>query len=159
MMKEIKDILTNVSYELVGNDACRVSRIIIDSRLAAIGDMFVAQRGTAFDGHQFISQVIKKGVKCILCEVIPDELVKDVTYIKVPDTHEALGIVSSNFYDNPSSKFKLVGVTGTNGKTSIATLLYRTFTNLGYKAGLLSTVQNIVGKKRFDKLSEGENQC
>jgi UDP-N-acetylmuramoyl-L-alanyl-D-glutamate--2,6-diaminopimelate ligase len=148
-MKRLHDILHNIQAEVRGDASLNVNRIVFDSRIATDGDLFVAQKGTAHDGHKYIPEVIAKGCKCILCEIIPENLPAEVTIIKVNDSHEALGIVSANFYDNPSSKFKLVGVTGTNGKTSVATLLHKLFLQLGYKAGLLSTVRNLIGEKEL----------
>lgn len=148
-MKKLGDILSGVQYEIHGNPDQDIIRIVFDSRIAKKGDVFVAQRGTAHDGHQFISQVIEQGVKCILCEKLPDKTSDNITFIIVADSHQALGLMASNFYNTPSANFKLVGVTGTNGKTSIATLLHRLFTQQGYTCGLLSTVRNLVGEKEL----------
>jgi UDP-N-acetylmuramoyl-L-alanyl-D-glutamate--2,6-diaminopimelate ligase len=149
-MAELKKILKGLDVKVYGSDTIAVERLVFDSRTAKAGDLFAAQKGWSSDGHQYIAQVIAAGVKCILCEDLPSELPNEVTFVQTSDSHRALGIIASNFYGNPSSKFKLVGVTGTNGKTSIATLLYRMFTNLGYKAGLLSTVCNYVGTKKIE---------
>lgn len=149
-MAEIKQILKGLEVKVIGNDKVAVERLVFDSRIAKTGDLFVAQKGWSSDGHQYIPMVIAAGVKCILCEDLPSEMPSDVTFVHTSDSHKALGIIASNFYGNPSTKFKLVGVTGTNGKTSIATLLYRMFTNLGYQCGLLSTVCNYVGKKQVE---------
>ena len=149
-MTELTKLLKNLDVTITGNQTISVERLVFDSRIAKSGDLFIALRGSASDGHTYIPQVVEAGVKCILCEEAPKDLPSDVTVLQTPDSHKALGILASNFYGNPSSKFKLVGVTGTNGKTSIATLLYRLFTNLGYKAGLLSTVCNIVGTREVE---------
>jgi UDP-N-acetylmuramoyl-L-alanyl-D-glutamate--2,6-diaminopimelate ligase len=149
-MKKLADILKNIELELIGNDSQVIKRIVFDSRVATKNDLFAALVGTAHDGHQYITDVVKNGCKCILCEKVPDSLPENVTVIKVTDSHTALGQIASNFYDSPSSKFKLVGITGTNGKTSIATLLHRLFTQLGFKAGLLSTVRNLIGEEQVD---------
>lgn len=149
-MAELKNILKGLDFKVIGNENIAVERLVFDSRIVKNGDLFAAQKGSASDGHQYIPQVIAAGVRCILCEDLPAEIPTGVTFIQTSDSHRALGIIASNFYGNPSSKFKLVGVTGTNGKTSIATLLYRMFTNLGYKAGLLSTVCNYVGTKKIE---------
>lgn len=146
-MKKLNDILKGIEYQITGNPECDIKRIVFDSRKAGEGDLFVAQKGTAFDGHKFIPNVIASGCSCILCEELPDDIYSEVTFVKTPDTHEALGIAASNFYNRPSEKFKLIGVTGTNGKTSIATLSHSLFTQLGYKSGLLSTVCNLIGTK------------
>ncbi len=150
MKRKLNDILTGIDFKLTGDAEQQVERIVFDSRIAKNGDMFVALKGTVHDGHQYISQVIKAGTTCILCEQLPTEIQEGTTYIQVSDSHEALGIVSSNFYGKPSSDFKLVGITGTNGKTSVATLLHSLFTKLGYKSGLLSTVQNLIGEHAIE---------
>ena len=110
---------------------------------------FVAIKGTVANGHKFINDVIDKGVKAIICEEVPEKRTTDVTYIVVDDANKALAISASNFYDNPSNKLKLIGVTGTNGKTTIVTLLYNLFKKAGHKAGLLSTVKVLINKQEF----------
>ncbi|MBN1183683.1 MAG: UDP-N-acetylmuramoyl-L-alanyl-D-glutamate--2,6-diaminopimelate ligase [Bacteroidales bacterium] len=146
-MKKLQTILTNIDYKLIGPADIGVNNLVLDSRQVGKGDLFAAQKGTASDGHDYIPQVIEKGASCILCEIVPENIPEGVTIIQTPDSHKALGQLASNFYDNPSSKFKLVGVTGTNGKTSIATLLHRLFQKQGYKAGLLSTVRNLIADR------------
>jgi len=121
-----------------------IFNICFDSRKAGPGMLFVAQKGTQSDGHTYISTVIAKGAVAIVCESMPEVLPEGVTFLQVEDSNEALGIISCNWFGNPSSKLRLVGVTGTNGKTTIATLLYETFRKLGHKAGLLSTVCNYI---------------
>ena len=121
--------------------------IDIDSRKVEQGHLFMAMRGTQTDGHKYIPVAIEKGAVAILCEELPIELSNDVTYIRVADTEEATGIIATHFYGNPTEKLKLVGVTGTNGKTTIATLLYNIFRGFGFKAGLLSTVCNYIDGK------------
>ena len=128
----------------VGDTGIEVTDIQIDSRKAAKGCLFVAMRGTTTDGHQFIPKAIELGATSVLCEVMPEETVQGVTYIQVPDCEDVVGTVATRFFGDPSSKVKLVGVTGTNGKTTIATLLYNMFRKMGYKAGLLSTVCNYI---------------
>ncbi|MGI6718565.1 MAG: UDP-N-acetylmuramoyl-L-alanyl-D-glutamate--2,6-diaminopimelate ligase [Bacteroidales bacterium] len=123
--------------------------IVLDSRKASKGSIFVAISGTVTDGHNYIEKAIENGASAIVCEKIPEKTNKDVYYVKVKNTSEAIGILSSNYYDNPSKKIKLIGVTGTNGKTTIATLLYNLFTELGYFCGLISTVKNIIGKTDY----------
>lgn len=115
-----------------------------DSRQVSKGDLFVAIRGTVTDGHNFIGQAIEKGAAAIVCEELPAERAENVTYVKVSDSSEALGIIASNHYDNPSGKLKLVGVTGTNGKTTVVTLLYELATELGFPSALLSTIRSKV---------------
>jgi UDP-N-acetylmuramoyl-L-alanyl-D-glutamate--2,6-diaminopimelate ligase len=142
-MKLLKDILYKAGLiELVGSSNVAIMAISFDSRKIEKNSLFVAVKGTQSDGHQYIDQTISKGAIAILCEELPDVLNKDVTYIKVKDTSAALGVVAANFYDNPSERLKLIGVTGTNGKTTTVTLLFNLFKKLGYKVGLLSTVKN-----------------
>ncbi len=124
-----------------------ISSVEFDSRKVAKGSLFIAIKGLTVDGNAFIDQCIEKGAKAILCEEFPEKIQKGITYLKVKDSGEALGIVASNFYDNPSSKLKLVGITGTNGKTTTASLLYKLFMKLGYKVGLLSTVKIQINDK------------
>jgi UDP-N-acetylmuramoyl-L-alanyl-D-glutamate--2,6-diaminopimelate ligase len=142
-MKSLQDILYGVAIQqVIGSSNIEISKICSDSRQAGAGCLFAAVRGTVSDGHEYIQQVIEKGATAIICDEFPDETQKNVCYIKTANTAQALGILASNFYDNPSDKLKLVGVTGTNGKTTVATLLFQLFRDLGYKVGLLSTVQN-----------------
>ena len=117
-----------------------IPSVAYDSRAIDGEGMFVAIRGTAFDGHRFIEQAVQQGATAVLCEILPDNLAENVAYIECEDTHEALAIVASNFYENPSEKLTMVAVTGTNGKTTIATLLYELYKKLGYNSGLLSTI-------------------
>ena len=149
-MKKLKDILYKVSIDqVVGSADVNINAVQFDSRKIVKGDLFVAQKGVTVDGHLFIHKVIELGAKVIVCEVIPNEIIKGVTYVKVADTNSALAIIASNYFENPSSKLKLIGVTGTNGKTTIATLLYQLFKNAGFKVGLLSTVKILVDDKEF----------
>lgn len=149
-MMQLHNILKGIDYELSGNAKGEVQHIVFDSRKAGDGDLFVALKGVTHDGHAFIKDVVAKGCSCILCEEVPANMPAEVTVVKVSDSHLAMGIASSNLYGNPSSKVKLVGITGTNGKTSIATLLHRLFSQLGYKVGLLSTVRNLIGEVVLD---------
>jgi UDP-N-acetylmuramoyl-L-alanyl-D-glutamate--2,6-diaminopimelate ligase len=147
-VKLLKDILYRAGIEeVVGNTHLAVEQICFDSRKAEKLSAFVAVKGTQVDGHAFIDQVIDRGTKIIVCEVLPEALRAGVTYVKVKNSAEALGVMASNYFDNPSSKIKLVGVTGTNGKTTVVTLLHRLFKAKGYKVGLLSTVVNLIGIK------------
>ncbi len=144
-MKKLEDILADVSVlKIVGSSEMELSDVQFDSRKVSDGTLFVATRGTQVDGHTFIPSAIEKGAKVIVCETLPEDLKKEVTYVQVADASKALGRIASAWYDYPSSSLRLVGVTGTNGKTTIATLLYKLFTRMGYKCGLLSTVCNYV---------------
>jgi len=146
-MKILKDILYKVALtQVVGPTDIVISAIQFDSRKVADGTLFVAVKGTQVDGHNYINQCIEKGATAIICEAIPENLKKGVTYLGVKDSAEALGIMAANFYDQPSTKLKLVGITGTNGKTTTATLLFNMFRKLGYKVGLISTVQNQINE-------------
>ncbi|MGY5848918.1 UDP-N-acetylmuramoyl-L-alanyl-D-glutamate--2,6-diaminopimelate ligase [Salegentibacter sp. F14] len=149
-MKILKDILYRVSMEAVtGNTSVAVNNIQFDSRKVELNDVFVAIRGLVSDGHKFIEQAVNKGALAVICEELPKDIVNGVTYVQVGDSQKALAYMAANFYGNPSGKLKLVGVTGTNGKTTIATLLYELFTKAGYKVGLLSTVKVMVGNRSF----------
>ena len=141
----LDDILQNVILQkVIGDTEISIKSIQFDSRKVESDSVFVATRGTASDGHQFIPMAIEKGAKAIVCEEIPAEINAEITYIMVANSADALGKMASAWYDFPSSKLTLVGVTGTNGKTTIATLLYQLFRQLGYKSGLLSTVCNYI---------------
>ena len=145
-MHILQDILYKVHLlEVVGATDIAVSSIAIDSRKVIKGTAFVAIKGVAQDGHEYISNAIELGAKVIVCENMPALQVDGITYIKVASTPEAVAFMAHQFYDAPSTKIKLVGVTGTNGKTTIATLLFKLFSALGYTCGLVSTVQNQIG--------------
>lgn len=149
-MKLLKDILYKVRLlGVIGSTNSSVSSVAFDSREVQRNGLFVAVRGTASDGHQFIDKAIETGAKAIVCEVLPENIVSGVTYIQVEDSKQALGFIASNFYGNPSSKLKLVGVTGTNGKTTTTSLLFDLFQKLGYKVGLISTVVYRIGQKEI----------
>lgn len=142
-MQILKDILYGVSLQqVVGSTAVEVNQLQMDSRKVTSGDCFIAIRGTAVDGHRFVPQCVEQGAAVIVCQELPAEMNERVTYVQVADSNKALGILASNYYGHPSSKMKVVGITGTNGKTSVATLLFRLFKKLGNQVGLLSTVQN-----------------
>ena len=144
----LSELIKNISpLEVRGTTEKDIRGIDIDSRKVDQGHLFMAMRGTQTDGHKYIPTAIEKGAVAILCEELPAELSDDVTYVRVADTEEATGIVATHFYGNPTDKLKLVGVTGTNGKTTIATLLYNIFRGFGFKVGLLSTVCNYVDGK------------
>lgn len=142
-MKLLSDIIYKVRLEeIVGSTHMAITSLTFDSRKVKKGSLFIATSGTNVDGHQFIQKAIEMGAIAIVCEVLPIEKVAEVTYVKVTDSSFALGIIACNYFDNPSEKLKLVGVTGTNGKTTTVTLLFNLFKSLGYSVGLLSTVQN-----------------
>lgn len=142
-MKLLSEILYKVRLEeVVGTTHMAISSVVSDSRKVKKGSLFVASKGTAVDGHQFIAKAIEAGAIGIVCEHMPEIKVDGITYAKVKDSTYSLGIIACNYYDNPSEKIKLVGVTGTNGKTTTVTLLFNLFKSLGYSVGLLSTVQN-----------------
>ncbi len=144
-MSQLKDILYGVSLlEVAGRTDVEVNKLIFDSRKVKEGDLFVAVRGTQVDGHQYIAQVIEMGATIIICEELPQDKPEHVTAVKVENSAKALGIIASNFYGVPSKKLSLVGVTGTNGKTTTVTMLYKLFRAMGYNAGVLSTVENII---------------
>ena len=141
----LADILQNVILlKTIGNTEINIENIQFDSRKVFSGCVFVATRGTASDGHEFIPMAIEKGALAVVCEEIPSEIKSEITYVKVENSADALGKMASAWYDFPSSKLILVGVTGTNGKTTIATLLFQLFLQLGHKSGLLSTVCNYI---------------
>jgi UDP-N-acetylmuramoyl-L-alanyl-D-glutamate--2,6-diaminopimelate ligase len=145
-MAKLQDILYNVRLQAVtGTTNLDVKDLQIDSRKVTEGSVFVAIVGTVTDGHAFIETAIAKGAKVIVCEVMPVAIIEGVTYLRVSNAGEAVAHMAHHFYGEPSSQLKLVGVTGTNGKTTIATLLFRVFTKLGYMCGLISTVQNQIG--------------
>ena len=149
-MKQLKDILYKVQIEAVhGATDVIVSKIEFDSRKIELNDVFVAIKGTLSDGHDYIEKALSLGAIAVICEEFPNVLVNGVTYIKVKDSNEALAFLAANYYDNPSESIKLVGVTGTNGKTTIASLLYQLFKKAGYKVGLLSTVKIMVDEQEF----------
>ena len=142
---KLKDIIANCNLlELKGDKNIDIDKVSFDSREVAPGTLFFAVKGTQADGHAYIENALDKGASAIVCEKMPKTLRDGVTYIKVDNSGYVLGVAAANFYGNPSRQLKLTGVTGTNGKTTIATLLYRLFTDAGYACGLLSTIENIV---------------
>lgn len=145
-MKKLSDILYGVSVDSVkGSTDVNITEIAFDSRKVGQDFLFVAQKGLQFDGHQFIAKAVDQGAKVVVCEDALVDTREGVTYVQVADANQALAILSSNFYDNPSSELTLVGVTGTNGKTTIATLLAQMFEKAGYKTGLISTIKILIG--------------
>lgn len=149
-MTTLKDILYKVSIEAVkGSTEASVNKIEFDSRKIELNDVFVAIRGSVSNGHDFIDKALNQGASVIVCDTFPDRIVNGVTYIQVKDTNLALAFMAANFYKNPSRNLKLVGITGTNGKTTIASLLYQLFKKAGYKVGLLSTVKILVHETEY----------
>ncbi|MDP5091816.1 MAG: UDP-N-acetylmuramoyl-L-alanyl-D-glutamate--2,6-diaminopimelate ligase, partial [Polaribacter sp.] len=149
-MKNLKDILYKVSIqEVFGVTDLSINQLVFDSRNVSKNDVFIALKGVSVDGHVYIDKAISLGASAIICQEIPIGKNENITYIKVPDSQVALAIMAANFYDNPSSKLSLVGVTGTNGKTTIASLLYQLFKKAGYKVGLISTVKILVDDTEF----------
>lgn len=150
-LKRIEDILQGIEVlQKTGPDALEIRSIHFDSRKAGPGDLFVAYKGVAVDGHAFIRPAIEKGVSAVVCGRMPENCPDNVAIIRVADPAHALGIMASNFYGQPSKDLKLVGVTGTNGKTTVATLLYGLFTQMGNTCGLISTVRNLIGNKELN---------
>ena len=146
----LKDILYKVPLEsVVGNTAVAVTNLHFDSRQVSLNDVFIAIRGTQSDGHTYIKKATDQGAIAIVCEELPEQIINGITYVKVADSASALATMASNFYENPSQNLKLIGITGTNGKTTIASLLYQLFTKAGYKTGLLSTVKILVDKTEY----------
>ena len=141
----LKELLKAIQpVEVAGDSDIEITGVNIDSRLVEAGQLFMAMRGTQADGHAYIPAAIAKGATAILCEDMPEEPVAGITYIQVKDSEDAVGKIATTFYGDPTSKMELVGVTGTNGKTTIATLLYEMFRKMGHKVGLLSTVCNYI---------------
>lgn len=144
-MKLLKDILYGVGLSAVsGSTNVMVNVIHFDSRKVEMDDVFVAIRGTLTDGHKYIEKAINSGAKAIVCEELPEQIVNEITYVQVDSGNKALAIMASNYYDNPSKNLRLVGITGTNGKTTVSSLLYQLFKKAGYKVGLISTIKIMV---------------
>lgn len=142
----LQDLLYKCNItRIAGNTDVLIDEIVFDSRKAAKGKVFVAIPGTLTDGHRFIEQTINQGISAIVCEVLPETLDPEVVYVQVSNSARSLALMAINFYDNPAAKMSVIGVTGTNGKTTVASLLYTLFTNAGFKVGLLSTVINKIG--------------
>ncbi len=149
-MKILKDILAGIDFELINGDvSVQLGQLQFDSRKVDQGDVFIAVPGVQVDGHDFIGKAIERGAKVIIAERFDVKIPENVVRIKIDDTTSALGKLASNFYKNPSSKLKVVGVTGTNGKTTIATLQYELFKKLGYKVGLISTINYYVDNEEY----------
>ena len=149
-MINLKDILWKVAIEAVhGSTDVAIEKMEFDSRKVSENDVFIAIRGTISDGHEFIETAINKGAIAIICDVFPQIIVTGITFIKVNDTNKAMAVMAANYFDNPSKKLKLIGITGTNGKTTIASLLFQLFQKAGYKTGLLSTVKIVVDTNEY----------
>jgi len=145
---KLKDICKGITDPgLLKNPELEISALVFDSRKVVAGSLFFAVRGTLVDGHRFIAQAIAAGAVAVICEEVPEGQGQDTVFIRVKEASAALGFAAANFYDHPSHKLKLVGVTGTNGKTTIATLLFQLFRELGYKCGMLSTVENRINQE------------
>ena len=146
----LSDILNGVDVlDILGNKEIEISEIVFDSRKAVENSLYIAIKGTLVDGHQYIPSAIEKGAKAIVCEVFPEQKEEGITYIKVENSSKVLGLLASNFYGNPSEKLTLVGITGTNGKTSVSTLLFDIFKKMGYSSVLISTVEYRIGDEVF----------
>lgn len=149
-MINLKDILWKVAIEAVhGSTDVAIEKMEFDSRKVSENDVFIAIRGTISDGHEFIETAINKGAIVIICDSFPEIIVSGITYIKVNDTNKAMAFMAANYFENPSQKLKLIGITGTNGKTTIASLLFQLFQKAGFKTGLLSTVKIVVDTNEY----------
>ncbi len=149
-MITLKDILYKVAIEAVkGSTEIAIEKMDFDSRKIANNDVFIAIRGAVSDGHEFIEKAINNGAIAIICDTFPDTIQAGITYVQVKDTNKAMAFMAANYFDNPSKNLKLIGITGTNGKTTIASLLYQLFKKAGFKVGLLSTVKILVDDKEF----------
>ena len=152
-MKLLKDILYGVSLTAVSGDTnTMINHLHFDSRKVEMDDVFVAIKGLITDGHKYVQKAVNQGAKAIVCEKLPELLINGVTYLEVDNGNKALAVMAANFYDNPSKNLKLIGVTGTNGKTTISTLLYNLFKKAGYKVGLISTIKIMVDELEYNTL-------
>lgn len=150
-MRLLKDIIYKAGIEeVIGSTQVAIEKVCFDSREIEKFSLFIAVSGTQVDGHKYIAKGIEDGAIAIVCEQFPEEINDEVTYVKVKNSSAALGVIAANFHDNPASEIKLIGITGTNGKTTTATLLHDLYTGLGYKCGLLSTVVNKIGTKEIE---------
>jgi len=151
-MIKLSDLLFGVSIKSVVGDitSVMVNKVEFDSRKVSDSDLFIAIKGVNVDGHSFIDLSVADGAKSVIVEEIPEKINKEICYVQVDCSSSSMSVVSSNYYDNPSSKIKLVGVTGTNGKTTIVTLLHQLFSELGYPTGMLSTIENKIGTKSIE---------
>ena len=145
----INELLKNIECDIVNNNNIDIKHITFDSRNIEVDTLFVAQVGVHVDGHNYITSAIEKGAVAVVCEQMPETIAPNVVYIKTADSNKALGYIASNFYDNPSTKLKLIGITGTNGKTTTVTLLHQMFRQLGFHTGLISTIVNKIDEKEI----------
>ncbi|MCZ4319490.1 UDP-N-acetylmuramoyl-L-alanyl-D-glutamate--2,6-diaminopimelate ligase [Aequorivita viscosa] len=146
----LKDILYKVTIEsVVGSTSVAINNLEFDSRNVSLNDVFIAIKGTISDGHQYIKKAADQGALAIICEELPEYIINGITYVQVANTHSALAIMAANYFGNPSEELKLVGITGTNGKTTVSSLLYQLFKKAGMEAGLLSTVKIMVGDSKY----------
>ncbi len=158
-MKTLQALLNNTPFlEIIGKPDIDIENISFNSNEILENTLFIALQGTHVDAHKFIPDVIKKGAVAVVCEILPETREGHITYIKVQNSSSTLGLVCSNFFDNPSSKLKLIGITGTNGKTTIATLLFNMFIELGYKVGLISTICNMINSEIIPSTHTTPNQ-
>jgi UDP-N-acetylmuramoyl-L-alanyl-D-glutamate--2,6-diaminopimelate ligase len=147
----LKDILYKVTLEaVVGSTDIAITSVHFDSRQIGLNDVFVAIRGTQSDGHHYILKAAEKGALAVICEELPEQIINGITYVKVANSASALATMAANYYGNPSRNLRLIGITGTNGKTTIASLLHQLFSKAGYKTGLLSTVKILVGETEYN---------
>lgn len=147
----MSNILENIKIrKMIGTMPSNISSVCIDSRKVVENSVFIAINGSNLNGHHYINKAVELGAKIIVCEELPESIFENICYVLVNDSANTAGIIASNFYDNPSSKINLIGITGTNGKTTTATLLYNLFTSLGYYCGLISTVCIKIGDKEFE---------
>ena len=145
----INELLKNIDCNIVNNNNIDIKHITFDSRNIEVDTLFVAQVGVHVDGHNYIASAIEKGAVAVVCEQMPETIAPNVVYIKTADSNKALGYIASNFYNNPSTKLKLIGITGTNGKTTTVTLLHQMFRQIGYHTGLISTIVNKIDEKEI----------
>ena len=144
-MKKLSDLLLNIKIESIkGSTDIAINKLEFDSRKLVANDVFIAISGSVANGHDFIEKAISLGAVAIVCDTLPNGINDKITYIQVQDTNSAMAFMASNYFESPSNKLKLVGITGTNGKTTVASLLYQLFKKAGYKVGLLSTVKIMV---------------
>jgi len=149
-LKKLRDILNKAGVENIsGNEDVVVANVVFDSRNVRPGDVFVAVSGTQVDGHRFIDSAVRQGAVAVVCEILPQNINTEIVWVKVKDSAVALGQIASEFYNRPSQKLKLVGITGTNGKTTIVTLLHQLFLDLGYETGMLSTIVNKINQREI----------
>ncbi len=147
----LRDLIYGVTLEaVVGNTGAMIAHLQFDSRKVSLNDCFVAVKGTLTDGHDYIEKAVNQGALAVICEKLPETIINGVTYVQVDDTQKALAIMAANYFGKPSKRMKLIGITGTNGKTTVATLLYELFRKAGYATGLISTVKIMINDETFE---------